>query len=81
MAHQELRRASNVRDADSEKLEVSIAKVSVQSCSTEVILCGLGLQFVCKTKRGVPEWTSDPYDGLGFRKGPYVNPGELPRYV
>ena len=23
----------------------------------------------------VPEWTSDPYDGLGFRKGPYVNPG------
>lgn len=23
----------------------------------------------------VSEWTSDSYDGLGFRKGPYVNPG------
>ena len=23
----------------------------------------------------VAEWTSDTYDGLGFRKGPYVNPG------
>lgn len=23
----------------------------------------------------VEEWTSDSYDGLGFRKGPYVNPG------
>lgn len=24
----------------------------------------------------VAEWTSDPYDGLGFRNGPYVDPGD-----
>lgn len=24
----------------------------------------------------VAEWTSDQYDGLGFRKGPYVDPGD-----
>lgn len=25
----------------------------------------------------VQEWTSDSYDGLGFRNGPYVNPGSV----